>query len=177
MIRRATREEKEWNENEQQRATKIMFFSVLSLNLRSAVIKIKRDFVVFLQSLCVLILSHQHIKVGLTLAQAHIKETHGVNRIYDFFVSFFLFLVFSFIVHQAKCKCRYSEVVVDTKITLRRKVGGKLLLVYTTRMDLKNLKSVFVIAEIGQNHQGDIQVAKDVIKLPECFNFNLINFS
>jgi len=32
-------------------------------------------------------------------------------------------------------------------------------------MDLKNLKSVFIIAEIGQNHQGDIQVAKDVIKV------------
>lgn len=30
-------------------------------------------------------------------------------------------------------------------------------------MDLKNLKSVFVIAEIGQNHQGDIEVAKKVI--------------
>lgn len=44
-------------------------------------------------------------------------------------------------------------------------------------MDLRNLKSVFVIAEIGQNHQGDIQVAKDVIKLPECSGFNLINFS
>lgn len=33
-------------------------------------------------------------------------------------------------------------------------------------MNLRNLKSVFVIAEIGQNHQGDIRVAKDVIKLP-----------
>jgi sialic acid synthase len=39
-------------------------------------------------------------------------------------------------------------------------------------MDLRNLKSVFVIAEIGQNHQGDIQVAKDVIK----FLFYLIKF-
>lgn len=34
-------------------------------------------------------------------------------------------------------------------------------------MDLRSLKSVFVIAEIGQNHQGDINVAKTVIKLPE----------
>lgn len=32
-------------------------------------------------------------------------------------------------------------------------------------MDLRNLKSVFVIAEIGQNHQGDIRVAKDVINI------------
>jgi sialic acid synthase SpsE len=31
-------------------------------------------------------------------------------------------------------------------------------------MDLKNLKSVLVIAEIGQNHQGDIEVAKNVMK-------------
>ena len=29
-------------------------------------------------------------------------------------------------------------------------------------MDLKNLKSVFIIAEIGQNHQGDIVKAKEV---------------
>lgn len=33
------------------------------------------------------------------------------------------------------------------------------------RMDLRSLKSVFVIAEIGQNHQGDISVAKEVIKV------------
>jgi sialic acid synthase SpsE len=31
-------------------------------------------------------------------------------------------------------------------------------------MDLKNLKSVFIIAEIGQNHQGDIALAKKVMK-------------
>lgn len=31
-------------------------------------------------------------------------------------------------------------------------------------MDLKNLKSVFIIAEIGQNHSGSIQRAKEVIK-------------
>ncbi|CAG9800093.1 unnamed protein product [Chironomus riparius] len=30
-------------------------------------------------------------------------------------------------------------------------------------MDLKNLKSVFIIAEIGQNHQGDIVTAKEMI--------------
>lgn len=45
-------------------------------------------------------------------------------------------------------------------------------------MDLRSLKSVFVIAEIGQNHQGDIRVAKDVIKFPAFspLAFNLINF-
>lgn len=46
-------------------------------------------------------------------------------------------------------------------------------------MDLKNLKSVFVIAEIGQNHQGDIEVAKNVINsqnfrsLPSLINFQV----
>jgi sialic acid synthase SpsE len=34
-------------------------------------------------------------------------------------------------------------------------------------MDLKKLKSVFIIAEIGQNHQGDIEKAKEVIKYIE----------
>ena len=32
-------------------------------------------------------------------------------------------------------------------------------------MDFKKLKSVFVIAEIGQNHQGDIETAKKVIEI------------
>lgn len=54
-------------------------------------------------------------------------------------------------------------------------------------MDLRSLKSVFVIAEIGQNHQGDINVAKTVIKSPGNFTspahslratcFNQINFT
>jgi sialic acid synthase SpsE len=30
-------------------------------------------------------------------------------------------------------------------------------------MELRRRESVFVIAEIGQNHQGDISVAKEVI--------------
>ena len=38
-------------------------------------------------------------------------------------------------------------------------------------MNLQSLKSVFVIAEIGQNHQGDINVAKDVIKFSGNFSF------
>lgn len=90
-----------------------------------------------------------------------------------FFAFFFLHFVFSFCLsasaHQAKWKCRYSEVVVDTEITLRQKFLFVALLrscCYSPSMELKNLKSVFLIAEIGQNHQGDIRVAKDVIKLP-----------
>lgn len=45
-------------------------------------------------------------------------------------------------------------------------------------MDLRSLKSVFVIAEIWQNHQGDIRVAKEVIKFSVFapLAFNLINF-
>jgi sialic acid synthase SpsE len=50
-------------------------------------------------------------------------------------------------------------------------------------MDLKNLKSVFVIAEIGQNHQGDIEVARNVINseklssLPSLINFQVFHYS
>lgn len=42
-------------------------------------------------------------------------------------------------------------------------------------MDLQNLKSVFVIAEIGQNHQGDIQVAKEVMKISGASPLALIS--
>lgn len=37
--------------------------------------------------------------------------------------------------------------------------------VLVEEMDFKKLKSVFVIAEIGQNHQGDIETAKKVIEI------------
>lgn len=74
---------------------KIMFLSVLSWNLRLAVIKIKKDSVAVLLSLCVFILSQQHIKLASLWPETHIKDTHGVNRIYDFFslsLSFCIFL-------------------------------------------------------------------------------------
>jgi sialic acid synthase len=43
-------------------------------------------------------------------------------------------------------------------------------------MDFKNLKQVFIIAEIGQNHQGDIELAKQMIQKAKEAGVNCVKF-
>lgn len=86
----------------------------------------------------------------------------------NFFLSsfFFCFLVSSVLSSVAADKTRVCrEGGLEASACARVHMG----------MDLKNLKSVLVIAEIGQNHQGDIEVAKNVIKKKKVFSSALIS--
>lgn len=157
----------------------LRYSSVLSSNLLSAVIKIKRDSTLYIDDDDIFftislrfVLSHQHIYKNCphSARTSRIKDTRGVNSIYDFFFRFFRFLFLSSSVHQAKWKCRYFQVVVDTEREATNCFETKVC--DAVAMDLRNLKSVFVIAEIGQNHQGDIRVAKDVINISGRFRLS-----
>lgn len=43
-------------------------------------------------------------------------------------------------------------------------------------MDLNSLKKVFIIAEIGQNHQGDLETAKTMIKAAHGSGVDCVKF-
>lgn len=42
------------------------------------------------------------------------------------------------------------------------------------KLNLKEIETCFIIAEIGQNHQGDIKLAKTMIKIAKVRTFNNI---
>lgn len=159
------------------------------------VIKIKRDsiFMAFLRSLslpCSHSLSSNQHKNWSWLAAAATKErelhkdTLGVNSIYDFFflLSFLHLLLISrvkvsFFIYFGRWHKNYFEthfvvtvIVVKKQLILIVSCCLWKISIEKSEMDLRNLKSVFIIAEIGQNHQGDIKRAKEVIKF--CFNPN-----